>query len=268
MSESSSGAELPEREFLPGEPSVAPTTGEVRQRVHHPLSRWPEYLAEMLVVMASIIGAFALDRWNDRRKGDREQVTVLTVALNELRQDSMDIAFNMSVHQDAVRSMDILLGQMRSNAPWHDSLALHFHAALAMPRFVHSTSAFETMKSRGMDLVSNEALRTQMIRLYGAEYANYRVAEAELADDINHGLRTIMPGRFREGFAFNDIGRSYRGTMVPWDFNALKRDRAFEYYLATLRNRTNVFVQFHYDALRASVARVRGLVDQEVRRRR
>ena len=276
MTEPSSDTELPEREPAPREPapreplahgpSDAPARGVLRHDLRALLRRWPQYVAEMLVVMASILGAFALDRWNDHRKGEREQVTILKVALDELRLDSVDIAFNLRVHREAIRSIDILISQLQGDAPWHDSLAVHFHAALAMPRFVHSTSAFETMKARGMDVVSNEELRRQLIRLYGAEYTNYRVAESELADEITYGLRSIMPGRFREGYAFDEIGKSYRGTMVPWDFEALKRDRLFGYYLGTLRNRTRVFVEFHYRGLQSSVTRVHGLVDSEVRR--
>jgi hypothetical protein len=199
----------------------------VRSELRILLRSWPRYLAEILVIVGSILAAFALDSWNDDRSRRREEVAILRSALNELQSDLSDIDYNVRHHEQVIRSMDLVLDQLDSDAPWHDSLAVHFHNALIMPRFVHSTSAYETMQSRGMDIGSDEELRNRLIRLHGAHYANYLTAETEQASEINHGLRAIMPGRFTEGFNYDEVGRTYHGTMVPIDFEALKQDREF-----------------------------------------
>lgn len=225
---------------------------------------WPRYVAEVLVIVGSILAAFALDGWRDDQSRRAEEIAILTTALAEVERDLEDIDYNIRWHELAVGSLDVVIAQLENDAPYHDSLAAHFHNAFNMPRFVHSTGAFETMQSTGMDVVSNEALRRDLIRLYGAFYTNYRTAEAGLADEIAYGLRTIGPGRFVEGFHFTEVGRTYRGRMVPTDFEALKQDREFLYYMKTLRNRTYTFVNFYYRNLRGEVEEMRDLLEEEV----
>lgn len=228
---------------------------------------WPRYVTEVVIIIASVLAAFALDSWNDDRSRAREELAILRSAQNELERDLGDIDYNVEHHEQAIRSMDLIIHHLDGNLPYHDSLAVHFHNGLNMPRFVHSTSAFETMQSRGMDIVSNEELRRQLIRLYGANYANYRTAEAEHASEIAYGIRIIMASRFVEGFNYDEVGQTYHGTMVPLNFEALKHDHEYLYYLRTLRNRTSVLVGFFYRNLRSGVDGVHSLVAEEVRGR-
>jgi hypothetical protein len=220
-----------------------------------------------LVIIFSVLAAFWLDSWNDDRSRTREEVAILQSAQIELERDLSDIEYNVRHHEEAVRSIDLILEHLEGGAPYHDSLAVHFHNGLNMPRFVHSTSAFQTMQSRGMDIVANEEIRRRLIRLYGASYANYLIAETEHASEIAYGVRTIMATRFREGFNFDEVGRTYHGTMVPIDFERLRDDQEYLYYLRTLRNRTDVLVNFFYRNLRNGVEEVHGLVAEEVLRR-
>ncbi len=231
------------------------------------LTKTKKHLAEIVVIIFSILAAFALDNWRDNQLQNREEIAILQTALEELESDLTDIDFNVAVHRQAISSMDIVLDQLKSGVLYNDSLAEHFHNGFSMPRFVHSTSAFETMQSSGMDIVSNEELRRKLIRLYGRSYNNYRTIESEHANEINYGIRTIGPGRFMVGYNFDEVGRSYHGTMVPTNFNALKNDEEFLYYLRTLRNRTNVFVNFFYRNLRSDVEGVHDLLEAEIHRR-
>jgi hypothetical protein len=229
--------------------------------------RWPAYLAELLVIMTVILAAFALENWGRERARDRTVVTLLRSAIGELDADLEDVAFNVRVHEQAIRSMDVVLAHLGTDAPYHDSPATHFHDALDMPRFVHSTGAFESIQAAGLDIIRNDDLRLALLRLDGANCVNDRGAEEEHAAEIVHGLRDIMPTRFVEGVEYDRIGQSYDGTMVPLDYTALARDREFRYYLRTLRNRTDALVRFHDRNLGREIAAVRELVQAELRAR-
>lgn len=243
---------------------MTPQTGKLRLLFR---KTWPRYVTEAVVIVTSVLTAFALDSWRERRSREAEEIAILATALEETERDLADIDFNVARHAQAITSLDLVLAQLEANRPYHDSLAAHFHNAFNMPRFVHSTSAFETMQSQGMDIVSNEPLRNRLIRVYGATYANYLTAEAELASEITYGLRTIAPGRFREGYRFTDVGRSYAGRMTPLAFDRLRRDQEFLYFMRTLRNRTDVFVNFHYRNLRSESQQLRDDLTTEITRR-
>lgn len=245
---------------------VASST-DFRRTLRAVATQWPRYLVEVVVVVFSILSAFALENWRDDRSRAAEEVTILRAALSGLQSDLDDIDFNTARHQEAVASLDLILAQLETGAPYHDSLAAHFHHGTIMPRFVHSSSAYETLQSRGLDLVSNEEVRDALVRVYGRNYADYLRAEDDLASEVAYGLRHIMSGRFTEGYRFSEVGSSYRGTATPLDFESLRSDSEYLYYLRTLRNRRVGFLGFYLRNLRSSVEGTMARIDAEIDRR-
>lgn len=67
---------------------------EIMKRILNTLSqKWPEYLIESVVIVASILGAFALDSWNETRKQKAEEHTFLSNVSENLSLDSIQFAY-------------------------------------------------------------------------------------------------------------------------------------------------------------------------------
>jgi len=61
--------------------------------------KWPEYLIESIVIIASIWGAFALDSWNDNRKQLAEEKIFLTNVSENLILDSLQFTYYESQYK-------------------------------------------------------------------------------------------------------------------------------------------------------------------------
>lgn len=258
---------MSDQEARPDGPDPETPSIDFRRTLRAVAAHWPRYLVEVAVVVFSILSAFALENWRDDRSRAAEELTILRAALSGLQSDLDDIDYNTARHREAVASLDLVLAHLETGAPYHDSLAAHFHHGTIMPRFVHSSSAYETLQSRGLDLVSNDEVRNALVRVYGRNYTDYLRAEDDLASEVAYGLRHIMAGRFIEGYGFTEVGSTYRGSTTPLDFEALRSDSEYLYYLRTLRNRRVTFLGFYLRNLRSSVEDTKARVEAEIDRR-
>jgi hypothetical protein len=113
----------------------------------------------------------------------------------------------------------VVLEFLQSDLPWHDSLGFHFTHLLGGSVFDNNNSAYESLKSIGIDLIRNDTLRKQISMLYEASYAKVETTQDILFDYVNdqlypslrENIRTIKP----------------REMAIPLDLAQLRKNNAF-----------------------------------------
>jgi hypothetical protein len=58
--------------------------------------KWPEYLIESIVIVASILGAYALDNWNENRKGKIQRAELIESLLIDLSVKHEEINYDLN----------------------------------------------------------------------------------------------------------------------------------------------------------------------------
>ena len=229
--------------------------------------KWPEYLLEILVLIVGIYGAFAVEAWGENKARRKEELEILKGCRTELMADAMEIDLNVSELQKSLRSIDIIIKALEEDHPYHDSLAAHFNYLFLPMHFVHSTSTFETLRSKGLDIVSNDSLRSQLINLYDSQYEFFIQGETEELDLVHFHLKYLLPSRFESSWNFDgkSVG-SFEGEMVPLDFESLKYDDEFLHFIKTQRNRTRSYLDFWYFNLRKHVVAMIDAINVELTR--
>jgi hypothetical protein len=82
---------------------------------------------------------------------------------------------------------------------------------------------------------------------------------------VEYNMRHILPSRFESGWNF--AGKStFEGQMVPLDFESLKTDREYIYFIKTQKNRTRSYIGFFYENLRKSVEAMIQDLEVEIKR--
>ena len=225
--------------------------------------KWPEYFFEILVLVTGIYGAFELANYGENRNRKRAELEILKSCKIELIADLKDITINMEDLRKSLLAFDILLEVLENDGRYHDSLSWHFNYTLLPMHFVHSNSSFETLKSKGLDLISNADLRTKLISLYDSQYDLFLQAETEELAEVQYGMRHILPGRFESAFNYDG---TFEGKMVPLDFESLKKDQEYLYFIKTQKNRTRSYQSYFYENLRKSVESMILDLDLEIAR--
>ena len=203
-------------------------------------------IGEIVLVVIGILIALQINTWNQDRIKSAEELNILKAMKIGLEKDLSDLNFNASSMSSSMSSGKEIIYALENNLPYEDSLAYHFGNFMFPVMFLNSTSAFETLKSKGIDLISNDSLRDQIIRVYDSGYTFFIKNEKIILDEGERGLKHIFPTRFQESWVYDLEKENYGRGLVPLDFEALKSDQEFIYYIKSYKNRLNILLNFHY----------------------
>jgi hypothetical protein len=204
-------------------------------------------IGEIILVVIGILIALQINTWNQNRIRAAEELHILKALKIGLEKDLKDLELNAESIDRSISSGQKIIDALENDLPYQDSIADHFGHLMFPVMFLHSTSAFETLKSKGIDLISNADLRDQIIGVYDSGYTFFLKNEAITLDEAERGLKHIFPTRFHESYVYDLNKDNYEPRLTPIDYEALKGDQEFKYFLKTYKNRLNVLLNFHYN---------------------
>lgn len=151
--------------------------------------KWPEYLLEILVITIGILGAFALNNWNENRKENREAKNMANQIRSNLLQDKLSLEEGLR----DIATRDSAYNLILKNEATKDSLTLRFAAikTLESEDVDFDKSAFEQFKSSGRLGLLNDSLVIAVQRLY-LDYERNEENRAFYLDVVENQIRPIF----------------------------------------------------------------------------
>ncbi len=140
-------------------------------------NNWKKYSFEFLSIFIAVISAFALNNWNDNRKDNKAESKILNEILNGLEKDQRDFESNAKGHKVGVESCKFWRKIFRNENIKLDSLQLYYFMLTRDFTTIQNSSGYETLKSKGFEIINNDSLRTQIITLYDFDYQILRKLE-------------------------------------------------------------------------------------------
>ena len=140
---------------------------------------------ETLYVIVGILVAFSLDDWNESRKAQDTELSVLTELISGLEMDSNNLNYHIDLHNQAIQSCEIVLQALNELEEYNDSLALHFAAVHYYTVFGSTRGPYESLKSMGFESISNKSLRFAIIDIYDQWYTIILTNQNILVNDIH-----------------------------------------------------------------------------------
>ncbi|MBV6655844.1 MAG: hypothetical protein KI786_18880 [Mameliella sp.] len=174
-------------------------------------------LGEILLIFIGISLAITFDNFRENKKSRKTELILLKEMLNDEQRNIQDLQSNLSDYRKAVKGCNYILDKYENQTPNDDSLGIYAYNIRYTPIFQISYSAYNTMNSMGWQVISNDALRKEIIFLYDYYYD----ALEELAHNRDMPITNdkFMP-LYNQHF---DVGQ--RKTL---DYEALMKDKTFE----------------------------------------
>lgn len=143
------------------------------------MKNWKTYGFEFISIFIAVISAFALSNWNEARRDKNTENKILTEIYHGLEKDLEDIKVNMFGHEignDAV----VYFKNLIANKPVsQDSFKIYYFTLTRDFISIQNTSGYETLKSKGLEIIKDDSLRTKIISLYEYDYNILRKLEED-----------------------------------------------------------------------------------------
>ncbi len=127
---------------------------------------WRKYAFEFVSIFVAVVAAFALDKWNSDRKDGLAEEKILVEISHGLQKDLEDIRLNIAGHRDGVNACAFWRRVVTGAPAAMDSLTQYTFSLTRDFISIQNSSGYESLRSRGLELVQDDSLRTDLIALY------------------------------------------------------------------------------------------------------
>lgn len=226
-------------------------------------------VGELILIVVGIYLALQLDNWKQNEERKDAEIEILDEISAGFVKDINDLKFNIFLHQTAAQSGARIIDHFAKNLPYNDSLGHLFAKVLWYSRLVTNDGPFETLKAKGLDLISNDSLRIKITFMYDNQYEGLRAFEKNtfLPDDY---MLSVCATRFDKTEIYIPLPdfNFESGVMIPYDYEALKKDRDYAHVVKTLSSKNTFVVEFFMKKTLRQLSSLKEEVDAERKRLR
>ena len=227
------------------------------------IADWKKYLFEFISIFVAVFAAFALDSWKEGRKDHVIETKILTEIYNGLEKDLEDIEVNEKGHQQGIEAIQYFKDLITNKPIRQDSLSIYFTNLLRDFVSIQNTSGYETLKSKGLETIENDSLRSQIISLYEYDYSTLRKLEEEYSELQFH---ESYFQEFNKAIAPNikfDSNASQVGLNSPIKISENERNILIVNLWKIKTNR--VFILYFYSDVKRKINKLQDEIQKELK---
>ncbi|TXG34528.1 DUF6090 family protein [Seonamhaeicola maritimus] len=236
-------------------------------------------LGEIVLVVIGILIALQLNNLNERNKLKAKEIEILNDFKSSLKNDLFGLNISIKREEQTKSSMKLILAHLESDLPYSDSLKYHFGMTMSTWTSNVNRSVYESLKSEGLDLITNKGLRQHITNLYDIIIIGQKERNDRYRDIIDNEGATILSSRFDQmwngnyesWFKENDWAeRANYSTdslileMTPLNYEALKHDQAYHFFLKSLKNRHFWYFEVENKTVKKAVISLLKKIEEEL----
>ncbi|MGB5386248.1 MAG: hypothetical protein WBN20_05630, partial [Eudoraea sp.] len=220
----------------------------------------------VIILIAGIFFALQADNWNERRQNKIIEISILKSIKTGLEQDLVPLREDdLPLLREVIASSQIIIEQLENNRPYNDSLGYHFLTSHLTTLIIYNKGAISTLKSIGINTITNEKIRDQVINLFDVKlYFLDMVGNVHGSSSI-YGINHILNSRFDQANYYDDpmTEKEWDGAMIPLDYEGLKKDNEYLYFVKSYKNLTFYYLQNFFD-IENEISQVISNIEEEL----
>ena len=183
-------------------------------------------IGEVLLVSIGILIALQINNWNNSKELNKREVLALKEIISDLETNLIHIdrsLYNKKfVSRDSVKSIFIyMINHLENKKEFNTKLPYYFNRMHQGFGLDIKTSGFESLKSQGIDLISNDVIRSEIGSYYTTSIPEIEWFNRELRDDFYNYMLQFPRKLFKKTIS---NGVSYQ---TPHNYNALLQNNEY-----------------------------------------
>ena len=220
-------------------------------------------IGEIVLVVIGILIALWLNNLNLKNQKTIEEIDILEGLKKDFQADIEDFKLNIWCYNRISTSADVILNNLESSAVYNDSLDSYFAGTISWPLSIIHNNSFDVLKSKGLDLISNNSLRNEILSFHGQIYTSMKIWEEQFNryiyfDEILKRFDKVEP------WGFDNDGKIFFGTMKPNNYKALKTDTLYLSLLRTMKGEAEFLKNKQYFTLIEDLEKLIINIDKEL----
>ena len=178
-------------------------------------------IGEIILVMVGILLALQVNNWNEDRKDVHREIKMLTDLRNDIKYNIENINVGITILQEGSSHSQNILIAFEKQIKYDSKMIkdFEFYDYFWDPDFRYAS--FENLKQEGVNLISNDSLRNEIIELYEIDMDILDVSDLNNFSDYmtSLGYRIVNKHLYKE---------RKTGHVLPFDYEKMMSDH--EYY--------------------------------------
>jgi len=154
-------------------------------------------IGEIILVVIGILIALQINNWNENRKQDIREASVLEELKQGLESNRSILEKRKLQFKKFQTKSKKLIDHLEAKRSYHDSLDQYFYVPTGNYSFGISYATFENLKSQGLDIISNKDLRLNLVKLYEEDYWLLKDQETKVANAFTNATLPFTRKHFK-----------------------------------------------------------------------
>ena len=225
---------------------------------------WKKQSLEFLAVFIAVISAFALNNWNENRRDNNSENKILVEISNGLEKDLEDIRLNVLGHNFGISACNYFRNAFTNKNIAKDSILYNYLNLTRDFVSIQNTAGYETLKSKGLELIKNDSIRLKIISLYEYDYNTLRKLEEEYSEmQFQESYFKEINEELAPNFTF-DIDGNISGINTPLKIRENNKNKLLTYLWKIQANRE--FILSYYSDIENKITTLRNQINTEIKR--
>ena len=216
---------------------------------------WKYAIGEVALIVVGITIALAANSWYEERKDLQDEMVLLQQMQQTLMEDLEELSRRSMIAQQIEQDIAALLNHLEDDKPYSNELGGYFRS---LSRFVGvrmRLAPFEALKARGLELISNDSVRMQLISLYEDEFLI-------LVNSTNFSRifaqETVVP------YLMTNFRQVESRDWIPYDYEQVRSDGYLANICRIRLSRLRIFVLPSFERTTATISEILVAIEQEL----